>query len=409
MMQTFGRKSKYMNFKQRISKLVKCYEALLSTKNSQTEYSNGIYQRWVNPVVTAKHAPVHWRYDFCEAHNPSLMERIGVNATLNSGAIFMYGKYLLMVRVEGNDRKSFFAVAESPNGVDNFRFWDYPVTMPETAIPDTNTYDMRLVKHEDDFIYGLFCTERKDNTKPDDLSAAEAQCGIARSKDLVNWERLPDLITYSGQQRNVVLHPEFIDGKYALYTRPQDGFISVGGGGGIGWGLTDSMENAEIKQEVIVDTKVYHTVKEMKNGQGPAPIKTPHGWLHLAHGVRNTAAGLRYVLYMFMTDLHEPWRVTHRPGGHFIAPEGQERIGDVSNVVFSNGWTVNDNNDVHIYYASSDTRMHVATSTIEQLIDYVMNTPEDGLTSANSVKTVKQLIAKNLLIMKSQNGGFLAK
>jgi 4-O-beta-D-mannosyl-D-glucose phosphorylase len=409
MMQTFGRKSKYMNFKQRISKLVKCYEALLSTKNSQTEYSNGIYQRWVNPVVTAKHAPVHWRYDFCEAHNPSLMERIGVNATLNSGAIFMHGKYLLMVRVEGNDRKSFFAVAESPNGVDNFRFWDYPVTMPETAIPDTNTYDMRLVKHEDDFIYGLFCTERKDNTKPDDLSAAEAQCGIARSKDLVNWERLPDLITYSGQQRNVVLHPEFIDGKYALYTRPQDGFISVGGGGGIGWGLTDSMENAEIKQEVIVDTKVYHTVKEMKNGQGPAPIKTPHGWLHLAHGVRNTAAGLRYVLYMFMTDLHEPWRVTHRPGGHFIAPEGQERIGDVSNVVFSNGWTVNDNNDVHIYYASSDTRMHVATSTIEQLIDYVMNTPEDGLTSANSVKTVKQLIAKNLLIMKSQNGGFLAK
>lgn len=398
-----------MNFKQRISKLVKCYEALLSTKNSQTEYSNGIYQRWVNPVVTAKHAPVHWRYDFCEAHNPSLMERIGVNATLNSGAIFMHGKYLLMVRVEGNDRKSFFAVAESPNGVDNFRFWDYPVTMPETAIPDTNTYDMRLVKHEDDFIYGLFCTERKDNTKPDDLSAAEAQCGIARSKDLVNWERLPDLITYSGQQRNVVLHPEFIDGKYALYTRPQDGFISVGGGGGIGWGLTDSMENAEIKQEVIVDTKVYHTVKEMKNGQGPAPIKTPHGWLHLAHGVRNTAAGLRYVLYMFMTDLHEPWRVTHRPGGHFIAPEGQERIGDVSNVVFSNGWTVNDNNDVHIYYASSDTRMHVATSTIEQLIDYVMNTPEDGLTSANSVKTVKQLIAKNLLIMKSQNGGFLAK
>lgn len=398
-----------MNFKQKLSKLVSSYESFIGTKNSQAEYSNGIYQRWVNPVVTAKHTPVHWRYDFCENHNPRLMERIGVNATLNSGAIFIEGKYLLVVRVEGNDRKSFFAIAQSNNGVDNFRFWDYPVTMPETDIPDTNTYDMRLVQHEDGYIYGLFCTERKDKNKPDDLSAAVAQCGITRTKDFVNWERLPDLITYSGQQRNVVLHPEFIDGKYALYTRPQDGFISVGSGGGIGWGLTDSMENAEIKQEVIVDTKVYHTIKEIKNGQGPAPIKTADGWLHLAHGVRNTAAGLRYVLYMFMTDLQQPWVVTHRPGGYFIAPEEQERVGDVSNVVFCNGWTVNEQNEVHIYYASSDTRMHVATSTVEQLVDYVINTPEDGFTSAKSVATLKQLIDKNMLLMKSQDFMDVAK
>jgi 4-O-beta-D-mannosyl-D-glucose phosphorylase len=388
-----------MNFKQKLEQVMSEHKAVIELANKPAVGGNGIYQRWVNPIITAKHVPINWRYDLNQTTNPFLMERIGVNATLNSGAIFLNGKYLLVVRMEGNDRKSFFAVAQSDNGLDNFEFWDYPVVMPETERPDTNVYDMRLVQHQDGYIYGLFCTERKDMTQPNDLSAAEAQCGIARTKDLVTWERLPDLITYSGQQRNVVLHPEFVDGKYALYTRPQDGFISVGKGGGIGWGLTESMEHAEIKQETIVDGKVYHTIKEVKNGQGPAPIKTTNGWLHLAHGVRNTAAGLRYVLYMFMTDLHQPWLVTHRPGGHFIAPEGAERVGDVSNVVFSNGWVVNDKNEVHIYYASSDTRMHVATSSIEQLTDYVLNTPEDGFTSAKSVACIYALIDNNAKVI----------
>jgi 4-O-beta-D-mannosyl-D-glucose phosphorylase len=302
----------------------------------------------------------------------------------------------LVVRVEGNDRKSFFAVAESPNGVDNFRFWDYPVVLPQTDAPDTNVYDMRLTAHQDGWIYGLFCTERKDTSQPGDESAAVAQCGIARTKDLVRWERLPDLVTRSGQQRNVVLHPEFVGGKYALYTRPQDGFISVGSGGGIGWGLTDSMDPAVIDSEIVIEKKRYHTIKEVKNGQGPAPIKTPQGWLHLAHGVRNTAAGLRYVLYMFMTALDEPWRVTHSPGGYFIAPEEDERIGDVSNVVFSNGWIVNNAGEVFIYYASSDTRLHVATSTVERLVDYATNTPPDPLTSAECVKQRSAMIARNL-------------
>jgi len=327
------------------------------------------------------------------------MERLGVNAAFNSGALYWNGKYILAVRVEGDDRKSFFAIAESDNGVDNFRFWDCPITLPETDRPDTNVYDMRLTQHEDGYIYGLFCTERKDENQPNDLSAAEAQCGIARTKDLVTWERLPYLITYSGQQRNVVLHPEFVDGKYAMYTRPQDGFISVGAGGGIGWGLSELMHGAEIKDEVIVDGKEYHTIKEVKNGQGPAPIKTAHGWLHMAHGVRNTAAGLRYVLYMFMTELERPWVVTHRPGGHFIAPKGNERVGDVSNVAFANGWIVNEQSEVFIYYASSDTRMHVATSSIDKLVDYCMNTPEDGLRSAASVSTRNTLIAANLDIL----------
>jgi 4-O-beta-D-mannosyl-D-glucose phosphorylase len=388
-----------MNYKQKVDNLFVAQNMLLTKKNAPTSDTNGIYQRWVEPIVTNKHVPITWRYDLNQSTNPFLMERVGVNATLNSGAIYLDGKYLLVVRIEGNDRKSFFAVAESENGVDNFSFWQRPIAMPETDDPDTNTYDMRLVKHQDGYIYGLFCTERKDTSRPHDLSAAVAQCGIARTKDLVTWERLPDLITYSGQQRNVVLHPEFVDEKYALYTRPQDGFISVGSGGGIGWGLTESMQHAEIKDEIIVDGKVYHTIKEIKNGQGPAPIKTVQGWLHLAHGVRNTAAGLRYVLYMFMTDLDKPWYITHRPGGHFIAPEGTERVGDVSNVVFSNGWTVNKNEEVHIYYASSDTRMHVATSTLEQLIDYVMNTPKDGLRSAESVNTINQLIDSNLAIL----------
>ncbi|WP_053980730.1 glycosidase [Marinagarivorans algicola] len=386
------------DFKARLKQIVSEHEVLIQQRNKPSASSNGIFQRWENPVVTAAHAPIIWRYDLDEKTNPLLMERIGVNAALNPGAIKFNDKYVLVVRVEGHDRKSFFAVAESDNGIDNFKFRDYPIVMPETSEPDTNVYDMRLTQHQDGWIYGLFCTERKDKTRMEDTSAAEAQCGIARTKDLVTWERLPDLITHSGQQRNVVLHPEFFEGKYALYTRPQDGFISVGGGGGIGWGLCDDMTNAEVKSEVIVDGKIYHTIKEIKNGQGPAPIKTDEGWLHLAHGVRNTAAGLRYVLYMFMTALNEPWKVTHAPGGHLIAPEGKERVGDVSNVCFSNGW-IQEGNDVNIYYASSDTRIHVATTTVEQLVDYVKNTPEDGLRSALSVETRCALIEKNLRIL----------
>ncbi len=381
-------------YEQKVKALFDRHESFLAIKNAPQEDGNGIYTRWKNPVVTAAHAPVFWRYDLNPETNPYLMERIGVNAALNPGAILWNGKYVMVVRVEGADRKSFFAVAESENGVDNFRFWDYPISMPENDDPETNAYDMRLVQHEDGYIYGLFCAERKDKSV-DDTSAAEAQCGIARTRDLVNWERLPDLKTYSGQQRNVVLHPEFVDGKYAFYTRPQDGFISVGGGGGIGWGLADDITQAEIKEERIVDGRVYHTIKEVKNGQGPAPLKTDEGWLHLAHGVRNTAAGLRYVLYMFMTDLQEPWRVTHRPGGMFMGPEGEERVGDVSNVVFCNGWIQN-GEQVHIYYASSDTRCHVATTTVGQLLDYVKNTPEDGLRTATSVETRNALIKRNL-------------
>lgn len=388
------------SFKEKAKALLQQHEALVTKKNTVRASGNGVYDCYENPILTAEHAPIFWRYDLNEKTNPFLMERQGVNAAFNSGAMLWNGKYILAVRVEGVDRKSFFAIAESPNGIDNFRFWDFPITLPETERPDTNVYDMRLTQHEDGWIYGLFCTERKDETRPADTSAAEAQCGIARTKDLVTWERLPDLITYSGQQRNVVLHPEFVDGKYALYTRPQDGFISVGGGGGVGWGLTDTMTNAEVKSEVIVDPKVYHTIKEVKNGQGPAPIKTAEGWLHLAHGVRNTAAGLRYTLYMFMTELERPWVISHRPAGHFIAPHGAERVGDVSNVAFSNGWIVNEKNEVFIYYASSDTRMHVATSTVEKLIDYCKNTPEDGLRSAASVAVRNELISANLAVLK---------
>lgn len=387
-------------FRQKVDNLFSEHEGLITRKNEVASEGNGIYDRWKFPVLTAAHSPVFWRYDLDESSNPHLMERQGINAAFNAGAIYWEGKYLLVARVEGDDRKSFFAVAESPNGVDQFRFWDYPITMPETEEPDTNVYDMRLTAHADGWVYGLFCTERKDKTQPNNTSAAEAQCGIARTKDLIEWERLPDLITYSGQQRNVVLHPEFVDGKYALYTRPQDGFISVGGGGGIGWGLTDSMERAEVKEEVIVDTKVYHTIKEVKNGQGPPPIKTDRGWLHLAHGVRNTAAGLRYVLYVFLSELDRPWVVTHAPAGYFIAPMGEERLGDVSNVVFSNGWIVNEKEEVFIYYASSDTRMHVATTTVDKLLDYVLNTPPDGLRSATSVEQRKALIQQNLALLK---------
>lgn len=375
------------------------YTELITRPNTAIE-GNGIYERYVNPVLTSDMVPLTWRYDFNPESNPYFMERIGVNATLNSGAIKWNGKYVLVVRVEGNDRKSFFAVAESPNGIDNFKFWDRPITMPEDKIEATNVYDMRLTKHEDGWIYGLFCVERHDDTKPADPSAATACCGIVRTKDLVNWERLPDLKCKS-QQRNVVLHPEFINGKYALYTRPQDGFIDTGSGGGIGWGYVDDMTHAEIREEQIIEQRVYHTIKEVKNGEGPHPIKTPKGWLHLAHGVRGCASGLRYVLYLYMTSLEEPWRPIAVPGGYFMAPVGDEYIGDVMNVLFSNGWIVDEDGRVFIYYASSDTRMHVATSTIDRLVDYCLNTPPDGLTSGKSVAAINKLIDKNL----SLNGG----
>jgi len=395
-----------VNAQQRLADLQAEFEALVSAPNaphhSLTAPGNGIYQRWRHPVVTAAHVPLDWRYDFNPAANPFMMERMGINATFNAGAMKWQGRYVVVVRVEGDDRKSFFAIAESETGVDGFRFWPKPVVLPQTEDPDTNVYDMRLTQHEDGWIYGLFCTERKNLTQPDDLSAATAQCGIARTKDLIAWERLPDLVTNSGQQRNVVLHPEFIDGKYALYTRPQDGFISVGSGGGIGWGLCDDMTKAVIDREIIVDNKAYHTIKEIKNGQGPAPIKTPEGWLHLAHGVRNTAAGLRYVLYMFMTARDEPWKVIHAPGGHFIAPQGEERVGDVSNVVFCNGWIADEDGKVFIYYASSDTRLHVATSTVAQLVDYCKNTPADPLTSAACVQQRIDLIERNAAYLADQ-------
>lgn len=384
-------------FQERLSKLTSSHSELIARKNEKEALGNGIYDRYVHPILTAQHAPIHWRYDLNPETNPFLMERFGINAAFNSGAIKFDGKYLLVVRVEGMDRKSFFAVAESPNGVDNFQFWESPISLDETENPDGNVYDMRVVQHEDGWIYGLFCTERKDPAAPrGDESSAVAQCGIVRTRDMKSWERLPDLVTPSPQQRNVVLHPEFVNGKYFLYTRPQDGFIDAGTGGGIGYGYADSMENAVVDQEFILDEKRYHTVYEVKNGQGPAPIKTEKGWLHLAHGVRNTAAGLRYVLYMFLTDLADITKVTHKPAGYFIAPEGAERVGDVSNVAFANGWIADEDGTVFIYYASSDTRMHVATSSIEQLLDYVINTPADGLRSAASVATLQGIIDKNL-------------
>ncbi|MFB2120543.1 glycosidase [Parapedobacter sp. 2B3] len=368
---------------------------LVGRKNEAIWPDNGIYTRFKYPVLTAAHAPLEWQYDFDHLANPFLMQRIGINATFNAGAIKWQGRYLLMVRVEASDRKSFFAIAESPNGIDNFRFRKYPISIPQFGDPDTNVYDIRLTHHEDGWVYGLFCTERRNPDAPEaDQSAAIAQCGIIRTRDMEHWERLPDLKTNSPQQRNVVLHPEFVNGKYALYTRPQDGFIETGKGGGIAFALTDSMENAAVHDEHIIDAKKYHTIYEAKNGQGPAPLKTPMGWLHLAHGVRHTAAGLRYVLYLFMTALDDVSQIIHKPGGYFLAPEGDERIGDVSNVVFCNGWIVDDDR-VYIYYASSDTRMHVATSSIEQLVDYVKNTPEDGFISARSVDNIRRLTQKN--------------
>ena len=383
-------------FYDRLNALEKKYDYLVQKQNIKVVLGNGIIDRFENPVLTAEHTPLFWRYDLNPASNPYLMERIGVNSVLNAAAIKYNDKYLVIARVEAADRKSFFAVAESANGVDGFRFWDYPIQMPETTNPDTNIYDMRIVQHEDGWIYGVFCTERRDpNASKADQSSAIAQCGIARTKDLVQWERLKDLVTPSYQQRNVVLHPEFVQGKYAFYTRPQDGFIEAGSGGGIGFGLSQSITDAKIDKEIVISHKVYHTVYESKNGLGPAPIKTKLGWLHLAHGVRNTAAGLRYVLYMFMTDLNDLTKVIHQPAGYFMAPEGDERIGDVSNVLFSNGWIADEDGTVFIYYASSDTRLHVATSTIDKLLDYVLNTPADGFSSAETVKTLTELIDKN--------------
>jgi 4-O-beta-D-mannosyl-D-glucose phosphorylase len=395
-------------FANRLQALQRAHEELVSKPNKKEALGNGVYDRYENPVLTASHAPLFWRYDLNPETNPYLMERFGINAVFNSGAIKLGDKYLLVARVEGLDRKSFFAVAESNNGVDNFRFWDHPVVMPETDVPDTNVYDMRLVQHEDGWIYGLFCTERRDPSAPEgDQSAAVAQCGIARTRDLVQWERLPDLKTPSPQQRNVVLHPEFVQGKYAFYTRPQDSFIEAGKGGGIGFGLSTCIEKAVIEEEIVIDRKQYHTVYEAKNGLGPAPIKTDKGWLHLAHGVRACAAGLRYVLYLFMTDLQDITKVTHKPAGYFMAPEGEERIGDVSNVVFSNGWIAEEDGRVFIYYASSDTRQHVATTTIDRLVDYVIHTPEDRLRSAASVQTLNKIIDNNLSLTAAQDKSLL--
>lgn len=380
-----------------VKNIKKNFTKLIRKTNKKSKYSNGIYTRFKNPVLTANHTPLQWRYDLNLETNPYLLERIGMNATFNAGALKWNDNYILCVRVEGADRKSFFAIAESPNGIDNFEFWDKPCVIPQIEKnPDTNVYDMRLTNHEDGWIYGIFCTERKDtNALKGDTSAAIANAGIVRTKDLINWERLPDLVSNSGQQRNVVLHPEFVNGKYALYTRPQDGFIDIGNGGGIGFGFVNDMLNPIINQETIINNKVYHTVYELKNGLGPAPIKTKEGWLHLAHGVRNTAAGLRYVLYMFMTDLNDLTKVTHQPAGYFMSPNYKETVGDVSNVLFSNGWIEDTNGTVYIYYASSDTRMHVAVATVEKLIDYVMNSPEDTFTSQGSVQTIIDLVERN--------------
>ena len=383
-----------MTYELRKKQLFERHEALLSIKNEPEEWGNGIYERYQHPILTAEHTPLEWRYDFSEKDNPYLMQRIMMNAVLNAGAIKLNGRYLLVCRVEGADRKSFFAVAESPNGIDNFRFWDEPITMPEDLIPATNVYDMRLTQHEDGWIYGVFCAERHDDSQPGNLSAATATAAIARTKDLKDWERLPDLKSRS-QQRNVVLHPEFVDGKYAFYTRPQDGFIDTGSGGGIGWTLVEDITHAEVKEEIIINPRHYHTIQEVKNGEGPAPLKTQKGWLHLAHGVRGTADGLRYVLYMYMTALDDPTRVIAQPGGWFLVPEGEEYVGDVMNVAFSNGWILDDDGRVLIYYATADTRLHMAVSSLNRLIDYCMNTPKDGLSTRASVETIKQLIRKN--------------
>ena len=386
-------------FDSEVKRLFKRHEELIIRKNRAMKKGNGIYERYIYPVITRDHVPVFWKYDLDHKKNPELIMRLGVNTTFNAGAIKLNGKYCMVLRTEGFDVKSFFAVAESPNGIDNWIFHERPVQMPVTDDPETNVYDMRVTQHEDGWIYGLFCAERKDKSKPEDSSAALASCGIARTKNLVEWERLPDLKSGAAQQRNCVLHPEYVNGRYMLYTRPQSGFIETGDSG-ISVGFTDSMENAAIEEEILMDPRIYHTVKEVKNGQGPPPIKTEKGWIHLAHGVRRTAAGLRYTLYLLLSDLNEPWRVIKRPSGHFIEPLGDERVGDVSNVVFSNGWIKDDDGTVFIYYASSDTRMHVATTSMAKLLDYIENTPEDPGRSDLCVKQRTEMIDSNLKILK---------
>ena len=389
-------------FEERFQRVKNEKERLTGTPNEMLDSGDGFCDRYKFPVLTAAHVPVFWEYDLDPGSNPYFMKRFGINAVFNAGAIKFNGKYLVVARVEGYDRKSFFAVAESATGTDGFKFWKYPVVMPETLEPDVNIYDMRLTTHEDGWIYGLFCAERKDpSAAPGNESQAVAQCGIARTRDLRMWERLADLKTPSPQQRNVVLHPEFIDGQYAFYTRPQDSFIEAGRGGGIALGLASCIENAQITHEKVIDAKKYHTVYESKNGQGPAPIKTRLGWLHLAHGVRHTAAGLRYVLYVFTTDLADPAKVIYKPAGYFLAPDGIERTGDVSNVVFSNGWILDDDGTIFIYYGSSDTRLHVATTSVERLLDYVVHTPPDGFTSLTSRNTLTAIIDRNLSFSSS--------
>lgn len=384
------------NFKTRLKALRKEYKKLISKKNTPVLPGNGIFERYKNPVVTASHIPLEWRYDLNPETNPFLMERMGINAAFNAGAIKYNGKYVLVVRVEGADRKSFFALAQSSCGTEGFEFTGLPLLLDQTEQPDVNVYDMRLTQHEDGWIYGLFCTERKDPAAPfGDTSMATAACGIVRTKDLKTWERLPDLKTQSPQQRNVVLHPEFADGKYLLFTRPQDGFIQTGSGGGICAGYCDDMTHAVITEEKLVDEKIYHTIKEVKNGAGAVPIKTKDGWLFIAHGVRNTAAGLRYVVYAFMTSLEDPTKVIYSPSGYLIAPEQDERVGDVSNVVFVNGAITDDDGTVYIYYASSDTRLHVAKSSVDRLVDYCKHTPQDTLTSRGQVEQRIALIEKN--------------
>ena len=394
------------SFQQKLEHLQRAHQKLLKQPNRKQKPGNGIFDRYEFPVLTAEHTPLFWRYDFDHASNPHLLTRLGINSVFNVGAMEWNGNIVLMARIEGWDRKSFFAVAESKTGVDRFRFWDYPVRMPELEDQETNLYDLRLVRHEDGWIYGLFCAERHDDSKPGDLSAAVARCGIARTKDLVQWQRLADLKTAGSlHQRNCVLHPEFVRGKYAFYTRPMADFAATGSGDGIGWGLCDDIKNAVIEKEQILDPRLYHTIKEGKNGLGPAPIKTKRGWLHLAHGVRNTAAGMRYVLYLFLCDLHNPAKVIKAPGGYFLAPEGEERIGDVSNVVFANGWVARANGGVFIYYGASDTRTYVATTTVEKLLDYVLNTPKDGLRSKICVEQRCRLIEKNRRLTRPKTAG----
>ena len=383
------------SFEERLNELTSGYQELLSRRNVAEEDPSGWFSRYRYPVLTAQHVPLEWRYDLDPKTNPCLLQRLGVNAVFNAGAILWKGRHIMVARVEGFDRKSFFAVAESPDGINQFSFWKRPLEIPEWGEPTTNLYDMRLTEHQDGWIYGVFCAERKDPyAAAGDLSSAVASAGIARTRDLKTWERLPDLKSRS-QQRNVVLHPEFVDGKYAFYTRPQDGFIDTGNGGGIGWTLVEDITNARVEKEIIINKRHYHTIKELKNGEGPAPLKTSKGWLHLAHGVRGCAAGLRYVLYLYVTSLEEPWKVITEPAGHFMAPQGEERIGDVSNVLFSNGWIRRDDGTILIYYASSDSRMHVASTNEDILLDYCFNTAPDGLTSAASVKNINSIITKN--------------